>query len=88
MVGTQDFGQDECFPQGWSQVIRDDKVINAPAHVSLPGPGTVGPPGVGGGDVRMEVTESVDEPGLEQAGHSSAFLGGEARVLAVAPGIG
>jgi len=88
MVGTKDFRENESFSQGRSKIIRDNEIIDPPANVPLTGSGSIRPPGIGGGSLRVKVAEGVDESGPEKFAHSFAFLVGETRVPAIGFGIG
>ena len=70
-----------------AQAVGDHKVVDAPAHVPLPRPHPVAPPGVGVGALGVEKAEAVGKARGQQLGKLPALLIGEARVAHVLLGV-
>ena len=69
------------------QPVRDDKVVDTPSGVVLPGVEAVGPPGIGPLPVGVEEPEGVGKAGSQQGGHLLPLLVGEAGVAPVGFGV-
>lgn len=67
--------------------IGNHKVVYAPSGIVLPCLGTVGPPGIGAGYVRIFITEGVGKTGIQQFRKFAALFVRKARVPYVGLGI-
>ena len=80
VIRTENFGADRSFPDGAGQPVGNQKIVNTPSGVFLPGAEAVGPPAVCTGHVGIQQTEAIGKAGLQQGGKSVPFLIGKARV--------
>ena len=87
MVAALHVGQDLRPDDPVPQPVGDEKIVDAPPRVVLPGVEAVGPPGVGPLPVRIEVPEGVCKPGGQQGGHFFPLLVGEAGVAPIGLGV-
>ena len=86
MVAAHDRGVDIGGDDARHETLRDQEVVDAPAHVSLAGLGEVGPPGVKAVALVKE-SKGVDEPRVEVVLKPLSLLGGVAGLADVGLGI-
>lgn len=83
MIRAQDGGTNDVVLDVLHEALGDEEVVQAPADVLGSGVVHVAPERVGAGQLRIEVTECVDEAQRQQLGEPITLLLSEAGVLLV-----
>ena len=86
MVAAKDLRMDDGIVQTVSQTVGDDKVVDAPASITLTGLETVGPPRIFH-FIGIFITESVSKSASQQIGELFTLLVCEASIATVGRGI-
>ena len=71
----------------FAQPVRDQKIVDAPAGILLPGLEHIAPPGVGAGLIGVQIPEGIGKAAFQQLGEAFTLLIREAGVTPVGGGI-
>ena len=87
VVGTENIGINRRGLDPVCKTVRDQKIVDAPAGVVLPGIEPVAPPAVDACGIRIEMTEGIGETGFQKLSEAFPLLIGEAGVSTVGRGV-